>query len=1280
MACAASLCAGTPAHGVVFDGATITNDTTVDIAWVQNGLTFANNASLETTGYGGGVDMHFYGTQSVTGDGRILLNSEHLGIHSPNTSTEAVLTIGPGVTVAAVDNSYSNAIEIFNGSRGTLVNDGTIDAGTNSISMHVNWTNNGTLRADGGGFDLTGSVVNNGVIDVANGGSIWFLNNLIYPGPAKVTNHGLLRVHNGSLGLGATYTVDELGTTDFYNVTFLGNGQTKPFGLDYTGHTLDINGSTGNVTFQGYGYFTGAVRTRDGAELRLTSDGPGSGAEIVLDDVSLDGTVRSSTANVYYRTTVRGTLTMAPSSLVSLKGALKFDGPTAAVSGSGEISAGSVTGDQFTIGSGVTLRSGDSPFTVTGTVTNNGTILLDRPGGTYTLGGPAWLNAGTIRLTAGTTTIGGSSTAFTNTGTIQADGATASLSFAGPNDGTLRASNGGSLTLSGTGFSNAGSVVAESGGSVTLASGPYPASLGSVAVNSGTLRIATPLVPEQLSTVIPTNATYAVAGNGVVDLQGGTLAHSPEIAWQLANGKFVNGTIATPLTSTGTIGTLDNVTLAADATVTTGIVTVLDSLGFANDATLSLEGGARLSFSGSQSITGSGQIAFNGASNVVTPNGDSGTTLTIGPSVTVKTGTGSGTLGFATLGLVNQGTLSARTPGQTLTVTGANWTNTGTLEAKNGGTLKLAGTFTTAGLGAFTTDTGGAIAVAGILDNTGSVIDLSATARLGIGGGTIRSGSITSADGTPFTAYPGHSFVDAVDVDAPIVLLPGASLGFGGTNRGGITGNGGVILEDAWSNPGSISVGAGGSVTIVPSNSMPSDFGSISLTDATLYLSTVMTTARLNTISRSNSLAVIQSELNNTGDILSITPAIGNVRLTGGSVVGGTVVTTGTAELQANTSACTLSGVTLKGNLTLLNGGIITVDPAGLTPVDAHISLAATTNTTSLTFFGNQTFGGTADVTFDGTSAPGTVPLNALSAGTNTLTIGPGITVRSRTNTGRIGYSSSLFGGVINDGVVSAQAPGRDLIVQGVSVGNHATFDARDGGALVVVTSRSFSNTGTVTVGTGSTLRVAGAGTLDNDGKIDLAGGTMIMDYTGTSAATLVRDQLATGRGNGSWTSATGITSALAAGDAQGRTAIGYAEASVLFGLTGVQRVTWSGQLVDATSVLLKVTSYGDANLDGTITADDFALIDKGYLAGLGTWAYGDFDYDGQVTSEDYLLMDRAYAQQTGTLSPSLLAQREGQFGPGYVSALVASVPEPAGAVLGAATLLAVGSRRRRSR
>jgi hypothetical protein len=56
----------------------------------------------------------------------------------------------------------------------------------------------------------------------------------------------------------------------------------------------------------------------------------------------------------------------------------------------------------------------------------------------------------------------------------------------------------------------------------------------------------------------------------------------------------------------------------------------------------------------------------------------------------------------------------------------------------------------------------------------------------------------------------------------------------------------------------------------------------------------------------------------------------------------------------------------------------------------------------------------------------------------------------------------------------------------------------------------------------------------------------------------------------------------------------------------------------------------GDANHDGVIDFDDYALIDLGFNNGLSGFAHGDFNYDGVIDFDDYVILDAAFNQQNG--------------------------------------------------
>jgi hypothetical protein len=90
---------------------------------------------------------------------------------------------------------------------------------------------------------------------------------------------------------------------------------------------------------------------------------------------------------------------------------------------------------------------------------------------------------------------------------------------------------------------------------------------------------------------------------------------------------------------------------------------------------------------------------------------------------------------------------------------------------------------------------------------------------------------------------------------------------------------------------------------------------------------------------------------------------------------------------------------------------------------------------------------------------------------------------------------------------------------------------------------------------------------------------------------------------------------------------------------------------------------FGDANLDGKITIDDFLAVDRGYIFHLTGWANGDFNGDGTIDGTDYALLDQAYKLQNSSAS--------GVLAP-------AAVPEPASLLLLGLPVAAVTGRRRR--
>ncbi|HRK31469.1 MAG TPA: hypothetical protein PLD59_10355, partial [Tepidisphaeraceae bacterium] len=196
--------------------------------------------------------------------------------------------------------------------------------------------------------------------------------------------------------------------------------------------------------------------------------------------------------------------------------------------------------------------------------------------------------------------------------------------------------------------------------------------------------------------------------------------------------------------------------------------------------------------------------------------------------------------------------------------------------------------------------------------------------------------------------------------------------------------------------------------------------------------------------------------------------------------------------------------------------------------------------------------------------------------------------------------------------------------------------------------------TGVVRFNTPGTTSVSVFNTVTHTGgQIDIGDEALVIDYTGASPISALRADLLDGYAGGDW-NGQGIMSAAAAADPARRTAIGYAEATAIGSPS-----SFLGQPIDSTSLLLRPTIYGDANLDLTVNLDDFTILASNFGL-IRSWTGGDFDYNGLVNLNDFTFL-------------------AAQFGASYpADAPRGAVPEPAAAVVGLIGIAGLASRRPR--
>lgn len=230
---------------------------------------------------------------------------------------------------------------------------------------------------------------------------------------------------------------------------------------------------------------------------------------------------------------------------------------------------------------------------------------------------------------------------------------------------------------------------------------------------------------------------------------------------------------------------------------------------------------------------------------------------------------------------------------------------------------------------------------------------------------------------------------------------------------------------------------------------------------------------------------------------------------------------------------------------------------------------------------------------------------------------------------------------------------------------------------------------GTLTIG-GGTVAIAANGTntatsLVNSltvttGKLDVANNTLIDDYTGTSPLSAISANIKSGYNAGAWNGNGIITSR---GNST-RFALGYGEASAIPSAAGG---TYAGQTVDNTSVIVKYTYFGDANLDGSVDAADFVLLSNNFGATNSVWTQGNFNYDNTTNAADFVLLSNNFGSGPSGLgmSPAELNSYNAMavelgFNQSQISAWdaqIAAVPEPACLTLVAGAMLLAGRRRK---
>jgi lysozyme len=298
------------------------------------------------------------------------------------------------------------------------------------------------------------------------------------------------------------------------------------------------------------------------------------------------------------------------------------------------------------------------------------------------------------------------------------------------------------------------------------------------------------------------------------------------------------------------------------------------------------------------------------------------------------------------------------------------------------------------------------------------------------------------------------------------------------------------------------------------------------------------------------------------------------------------------------------------------------VSPAGTLVIDygSNTSGAMSLAVSGANLVVNKTAGGTGTASFPAASVSSVVVSNGSGSGGDTFTYN-----------GPVGQPLSiLLAGSQNTLNVAAGALA--LVADVSTTSPDLAVNVSPGATLNLNSVQHLSSLnipgGNVQLGAGggNTL-VVGALSVTSGGVLDLADNAIVL-HNGDVAA--VRAMIAAGFQGGSWLGTGGITSSTAASDPAGLTALGYASNGIL------NRTSFAGHTgLSSTDVLIRRTYYGDADLNGRVTLDDFTLFLNGYQSPgttTATWLTGDSDYNGTVTLDDFTQFLLGYRQQGSPL------------------------------------------------
>ena len=928
----------------------------------------------------------------------------------------------------------------------------------------------------------------------------------------------------------------------------------------------------------------------------------------------------------------------------------------AAVSGTSGLATGQALARRLSIGDGGPGRlnvtggsldiferlhlgpSSDGTLSITGGSVAAGEIVLGGLSGTTPTAGLLVMTGGTLQAafiragsaggrfdwTAGAVHLTASPNVAVPTVVGLAGGTIATNGFSGTWSGVLTGSGGltktGAGTLTLTGSNTLLGNVRVNAGTLALnhvaAAGPGTILLGGGEVAFGSVSgIATPIVMLASGTLSAGGITL----NGAIS---GSASHRLGIATTTTGNLTLAGSLA------GFAGTLDfgpssgNIRLNASAA--TGSGTAQFDLGVSTAA-------IRTAFAATVqvgSLTGGTGTKLQGATN------DAGAvTYVIGGNSRSTSFAGTITNGvFTTPGIVGL----TKTGTGTLTLSGGSSAFTGVTRV-SGGTLSvavLANGGTASGIGSSSADPASLVLDGGALHYTGPAVTIDRGFTVTANGGRFERHGVGNLvlGGTASIAMPGSG-------DRTLVL-GGSSTAFNSISAGiGDPASGRTTLVK--DGPGTWRLGGassftggtglrGGSIVAAASGALGS--GVVTLSGSAQRLTLVSSATLTNAIVIDAPAGVVGSGLIQYEGLGRGVLAGGTITILANNPAGGIFGSTGGGELFVSSAVVAASGSRVN-----VRTGTVTLGGGGSYQYLDH-------GTGTLRVGAPQGIATTAEV-FLAASGPAVFDLAGFDQTVARLTKGPAAAVTGNSSTTRDATlritGSATYDGVLQDAVLGGTKR-LHLFVDGgrvrlTAANTHSGTTSVGNGTLWLDHAASLGGSrlrllasGTATLGQAGSLAVTAVEFAG--GMLDISAGRIEIAAGGIDPTMLVA-QLTAGRGAGSWTGGTGISSAAVA------SAVARGDS---------RAVGWMAN--DDGSLSVAATAPGDANLDGVVDILDAALVVAADLfnkPSAAVWAQGDFTYDGVVDILDV----------SAFLSGGLFDQ--GRFGSSSVAVAVVSVPEP---------------------